>query len=249
MKILPLLFLCALSAHGQALFELLAIEPRIAAGGGGGCPSGLAVSWKGENLNDSQGSHTLDDPFTDVTFSAAKINNGLEFDGSSFIRVDAADSASLSMGAGVAKSWSFWVKFDTLTDFTYLFFLGTYGGGDEQWECYLNATDQIVFQIYDSGGAAQPVISTPTVSAGTFAHVVVTYDGAGSLKIYINGGAPDTASISDGRDTAATFHMGMNSGGNGRFDGILDEIQIYTKELSAAEVASLYNSGSGRSCP
>jgi hypothetical protein len=235
-------------AHGQALYETLLLLPPPSAVVDGDCPADLAHSWKGNSsLADAQGGIDLTAGFG-VNYGGGKVGNGFSFDGSTFVRLDAADSASLSMGAGVAKSVSLWVKFNGMTAFQYLFFKGDYGGGNEEWECYLNATSNIVFQVYKPGGEAQQVISTVQLASGTTNHLAFTYDGAGAAVLYVNG-TSTAATFQDGTNTTAGLFVGMNNGGNGRLNGVLDEFQIYTRSLSSGEVATLRNNDAGRSCP
>jgi hypothetical protein len=242
----PVIFLPM--AHGQALYETLLLLAPPSAVVDGDCPADIAHSWKGNSsLADAQGGIDLIAGFG-VNYGGGKVGNGFSFDGSSFYRLDAADSAGLSMGVGVEKSVSGWIRFNAMTAFQTLFFKGDYGGGNEEFDIFLNATSNLVFNVYKPGGEAQPVASTVQLAAGATNHFVFTYDGAGNAKIYVNGTVANVT-IEDGTNTASGFFIGMNSGGNWKINGVLDELQIYTRELTAGEVAALRNNDAGRSCP
>lgn len=232
--------------------KMLLAKRAIAAGGGGGgaCPSGLQVSYKGENdLVDSQSGLDLTDDFTNVAYGTGHIGNAFSFDGTTFIRLSAADNAAFSFGAGVAKSFAFWAYWNTSTDFQTLFFKGDYGGGNEEYFFYRNASNYAEFALYN-GGTPQAITSSPdTIPDTTWTFIVIMYDGAGTATISINDGTPrNTTSLSDGDNTGGNFFMGMSAAGT-RFNGLIDEFQIYNKVLTAPEIATLYAAGAGKSCP
>ncbi len=93
---------------------------------------------------------------------------------------------------------------------------------------------------------------------GAWKHVVWTYDGSGTLaggmKMYVNGtdtypqGQVTTSYIDTigGNSTlgGATAPLRLGAASYGEyFDGSFDEVSIWSKELSAVEVDTMYNSG------
>lgn len=96
-------------------------------------------------------------------------------------------------------------------------------------------------------GAAQEMIDwrwvTAPIVAGQWYHVVGVYDNT-AMKIYLNGslvnsGTFDLTAIPS--NSVATT-IGMQNGGSGSyFDGMLDDVRVYSRALSAAEVLQLYN--------
>jgi hypothetical protein len=115
------------------------------------------------------------------------------------------------------------------------------------------------------GGARDPAIfSTGSYGYNQFHHVVMTWDGF-FLRLYVNGvlsnqldcsipgqGARQIAHQIVG-DTTTRYDVGIGRHplfGTRNFDGLIDEVSIYDVALSAAEVATLYDAGSGRGkCP
>jgi len=103
-------------------------------------------------------------------------------------------------------------------------------------------------------GALQGYLMTPaqvggafniTLTADTWQHVVMTYDGV-TLKGYKNGVVgsttyADTGSIAIGTNTIRIGGGGGSSEGN--WDGKMDETRIYNRALSATEVSDLYAYG------
>jgi len=98
-----------------------------------------------------------------------------------------------------------------------------------------------------------PLPGTTELIAGTWYHLVGTYDGS-TMKLYVNGVLEGTVGrsgpiIPDGCDLVIG---GSNLGGCGfqgmfTVNGKVDEVALYSRALSESEVADLYNDGSGRS--
>ena len=83
---------------------------------------------------------------------------------------------------------------------------------------------------------------TPTrLAQGTWTHLATTYDGT-TLRVYVNGvqvgslAATGTIASSTGQVT-----IGGNSVWGEYFAGAVDDVRIYNRALSAAEITSLMN--------
>lgn len=129
------------------------------------------------------------------------------------------------------------------------------------WNAYNNAADGV------SGGwgvalgnITKAVFVTTPVRANEVYHVVAVLDGdsqgkAGSIQLYVNGqlagSAPGagqifnhSADIQLGRG-AFVRHDGITAGNLHYYDGVLDELAIYNRVISAARAAQLYQIGLG----
>lgn len=76
---------------------------------------------------------------------------------------------------------------------------------------------------------------------GTWLHVALVYDALKRADIYING-APVKTSVPTTpivTDTAAKFLVGCNNGAKDYFVGALDDVRIYSRTLTAAEIIAL----------
>jgi hypothetical protein len=93
------------------------------------------------------------------------------------------------------------------------------------------------------------LLEGPTaVPRQTWVHIAGTYDGA-MARLYLNGQQVDSQAMT-GRFVADTtpFILGANGNGNGvagpsvseRFPGRIDEIMLYRRALSAAEIVQIY---------
>jgi hypothetical protein len=80
------------------------------------------------------------------------------------------------------------------------------------------------------------------LSPGTWYHGAVTYDGA-NILLYLNGSEVGRAATTGLLDTDPTVpaQLGRNTGGSlaNQWDGLLDDVRLYNRALSAAEIAAL----------
>ena len=80
-------------------------------------------------------------------------------------------------------------------------------------------------------------------------HVMVTYDGsskASGVRLYVNGGKSACVVTKDGLDgtarSSAPFRVGSRAGGSW-FQGAIDDVQVFKKELLAADVLDVVQQG------
>jgi len=115
------------------------------------------------------------------------------------------------------------------------------GAGDFKLELKDSANDQI---------KVKATVKPPELEDGDWHYYTVTYDGsnlAAGITMYIDG---SSIALTVERDeglidmaNTGSFNIGADSNGNGNFEGNLDEVSVWDKELSAAEVTEIYNSG------
>jgi len=156
-------------------------------------------------------------------------------------------------------STSVWVYLDNLsTVHPILTKWNTTSTNKREWQLNVQATTGLVFfYLYDEANDVFHEVKTSTaLGATTWYHITATYDGAGGatatagIKIYIDG-TSDTLTKTPSssyvimRNTAADVIIGAETSASTFFEGKLDEISVWKKELTQAEVTELYNSG----CP
>lgn len=137
---------------------------------------------------------------------------------------------------------SFWVKPTTLPGTGEVYLLSN-GGWQERWKISLPSHGKPVFTTHatsccsdlDSGDGN-------ALQAGVWSHVAMVHDGTAD-KIYVNGAlANEKAAPGALNKTKHPLGIGYDPIDNGSlFDGAIDDLQIYTKALSAAEIAALYD--------
>ncbi|MBN2844306.1 MAG: LamG domain-containing protein, partial [Sedimentisphaerales bacterium] len=112
---------------------------------------------------------------------------------------------------------------------------GWSSGSESYWQFLI--TDTGVVRMQSRGLST---INTPAViNADQWHHVAVTF-ASNYAKIYVDGmvAAQDDFSLAAGPDS--TFRIGCNDLTNERFEGRLDDMQVFNYALSAEEIADLY---------
>lgn len=97
-------------------------------------------------------------------------------------------------------------------------------------------------EYYSGQGTGLNLLSTTKVYNGTnWKHYVVTFKNK-TAKFYINGVYDSEVTGNTGLQsfTNAILQIGYSEGGTDWFNGKLDEIRIYNRELSASEVGQMY---------
>ncbi len=166
-----------------------------------------------------------------------KSNKAIQSDGKSTY-TEAANSPQLNADF---TSVSFWVNVKSLPASGEVYIL-SHGGWQERWKISLPSHGKPVFTTHtasccndmDSGGGNELV---PNV----WKHVVVTHDGI-TDRMYMNGVQVNEKAYAGALGkTVHALGIGYDPIDKGNyFDGSLDEVQIYGRALTAAEVLALY---------
>ena len=158
-------------------------------------------------------------------------------------------SAELDLPSLAVGSYAFWVHLDQTDVGTTS---GLFGRGDETpgdpFGVALAVTDDPAPVQWISDGT-ESLTSDPFLAAGETYHVLFTYaDENGSddpsvdrIRLYVNGELLSEAAGTQGYDVrkSGSFQIGAVSGLLG-LTGVMDDFQIYQKELSADEAAFLF---------
>ena len=170
-----------------------------------------------------------------ATTTTGKIKQALSFDGVD----DYVDCGNL--GIGGVNTREFWFKPNNLAGSLNQYFLDF--GGNNYW-----------VQIYDhdsdgkleirAGAGSTTYVDGIYEFTDTFQwyHVAVTMDSSNILTIYVNGNYDNSGSKTPG--TPGTLSIGRYGGGGYHFNGLIDEVRIYNRALSPAEILQHYNSRS-----
>lgn len=153
---------------------------------------------------------------------------------------------------------TFWVKINHTGDYQYgtlagALFQGSFisrfevVGGD-------TAKPRDINLSVCNGAASNVTVTNALPSTGVWHHVAVVYDGAGAtdsdkVKLYVNGavvtipawGAAVPSSLPNNTTYGWYFGRRSDTSGPGKHD--MDEIGIWNRSLSAAEVLSVYKGG------
>ena len=185
------------------------------------------------------GTYTTDNAATEKSTASGKHDRGLTFDGTGDY-VDCGTDSSLDI-TGNQLTMEAWVYPTAWNGNDYVLSKYAVAGGTGGYGMALTdeAGGQITYFI-DTGGATSQKFSSVTKEMNKWHHFVVTYDGS-HLTSYWNGVLKDSHSQTGNIDTTTnTARIGRLGTGAYYFSGTIDEVRIYNRALSAAEIAAHY---------
>ncbi len=198
---------------------------------------------------------------TDLLNTAGKIGKAFDFDGSA----DFVKTAVPVITNNFPVTITAWFKADAITAEDIVSFgddasnnpfyrLGVrdFDAGDG-----LGKIKRIMFYVRDGNTSVQRAIYSKTVVAtGKWYHVAVTMEAAKTQRIWIDGEEVDISINIDTGTMPATYpytHVAIGAlhriGPSNYFDGIIDEVAIYSRALSDAEIKQHFNNDQGRTYP
>ncbi|MBU1159787.1 prepilin-type N-terminal cleavage/methylation domain-containing protein [Patescibacteria group bacterium] len=171
-------------------------------------------------------------PENSLVFSGGNLGKALRFDGSNDY-VNVPFSSMLSPGADLTmEAWVNWSG----------------GGGDKNI-----VTKESAYEFRVNAGnvnyATNPWAwrggTSAKITAGSWNHIVITHDGNGLQKIYINGVEKySTAAGGEISSNSNPVTIGARYGGTASFfNGLIDEVKIYSVVLNFAQVQQNYAKG------
>jgi len=200
------------------------------------------------DFTDSTG--TYNGTVSGATLTDGKIGSAYIYDGST-------DYTSVVLSSNIITSGTFavslWVRPDTEDTGTHAL-AGRWdaAGGSRQFICALDSANAY-FGLVQSDTTNKTYQPTLSLGSGSWHHLVYMANGS-SLEVYADGVRKGTGLTYDGTlqtPAATNLHFGKlrESDNIWNLDGTLDEVGIWDKELTPAQITYLYNSGSGRTYP
>lgn len=164
-------------------------------------------------------------------FTTYPYGTSLYFNGSN-AQVQANDSASLDLsGSFTLAAWIY--RNATLNSENGII-------SKTKYNMILTSTSRVRHEFERASGGVAAFTGNTVVQPLVWTHVAITYNQA-QRRIYVNGvedsGSPqaETAGVAVGTDV---LRAGLHSAG--RFPGYIDDVRVYARALSAAEIADLY---------
>jgi Sialidase, N-terminal domain. len=208
--------------------------------------SGLVALWSGDgNGDDLVGGHKA--TLTDVSSDQGKVGQAFSLNGSSsYLKIPA--SATLNLGERQSFTIMAWIK---PSDVSQLHPLFEWNAGDgNSWGMHFfisvdGGPGALYANMVDTHGSWHQIHSmNGVVTTRDFQHVALTYDKtSGMAKIYCNGTVVAQEDIGSLMPlTTYDLYLGkrpLTQGETYSYEGLLDEIAIYNRALSAAEIQEI----------
>lgn len=166
---------------------------------------------------------------------AGQVNTAFDFEDTESDYVNITDSVDF---ADSPFTVSMWVKPETI-DYPDAFIGGGVSAGNGCWAFYMDDDGDLVFGKR-AGTEIRSSNATNRLKAGVWNMTTIIYKADDSVEYYIDGNLIESDSFSDTFSCSVDYIIGAGSGEH--YDGIIDDVRVWDRELSSAEVKSLYHS-------
>lgn len=148
--------------------------------------------------------------------------------------------------SGSALTMTAWFNADAFGDIRFVSKASGTAESDHYWMLGLNSSSQLKVRIRAGGSTTSYEPSVSGLAPGAWHFIAATYDGT-TIRVYLDGDEVGTTSKSGSLDSGAIASIGLanqpSGAGDRAFDGRLDEIAVFDKALTTAEIEELYNEG------
>jgi hypothetical protein len=216
----------ALDGNGNASARVLADESTSLCEGPLGLVAAYSFDESGANALDSSG-NDHNGAISGASRMGGRHGGALSFDGGN----DFVGLGSLGSFSQTAFTLQAWVqKATTKNDVAVL---GSWTGtGPMLWVDHLASR----YHLTLAGGMSDYLNSGHSPTTGEWQHVAATYDGT-TARYYIDGVQVASRTVNNGPGASDTWRIGAyGSSPGGFFDGLIDDVRIYDRALSATEV-------------
>jgi len=150
-------------------------------------------------------------------------------------------NASGFPAGSMPRALSAWVKITNASQERSIIAYGDASG--TSYQLLLDADDKAAARI-----GAENISGTGSLRDNKWHHLVALYEGGetNTLKLYVDGLLENTGIVTLASTSAITFSIGASLTGGSSFNGLIDDIAVYNRAISANEVMKLYSDGLGR---
>ncbi len=211
-------------------------------------PAGLVSWWRAENdATDFIGGNN-GVAHGGTVYGPGEVGQAFSFDGSSgYVEVPSNPNLKFT-NAFTAEAW---VNINTTSGTKTIVTKGLDAESPMDWLLTVNG-GRLNADIYASGGWQGGDFAT-TLAVGVWNHVAMVYDGT-SLRGYVNGVLDGVMNISGPvRATDYALRIGAYAPVSGTadknfFSGSIDEVAVYSRALTQAEIQAIYTAGHSGKC-
>jgi hypothetical protein len=206
-------------------------------------PAGMVSWWQGENNgNDAVSGNTLSF-YSGPGFVAGEVGQAFNFTGGQAASPGLPSNLNIT---GNQVTIDGWVNLNA-TQSQGVFF-GKSESGQNDYALFM-LSSQLAACIKTNNGTEHFLYSGVVPPNGQWTHIALTYDGT-TETIYANGAVVASQSVSGNiQGDGVNFWIGgRSSGGDLTINAGIDEVEVFNRALSAAEIAALYSAGSAGKC-
>lgn len=180
-------------------------------------------------------------------FASGMVGQGFSLDGTDDF-VDVSDSANLKPPLQITVDA--WVKGSVLPSIHYFIVAKSGPGGESGYELGITPDGLVRFTVL--AGDAQPfgdAVGVTDVLDGQFHHIAGTYNQL-EVHVYVDGVLEGSDPFSSAMvHSSDPLHIGSRQHSLGNFfNGTIDEVEIFARALSDAEIQSIFDAGSDGKC-
>lgn len=207
---------------------------------------GNIAYWSMDDLTDSSGNgNTLSNSGGTTSTTSCKVGTCYNFDGSN----DYLYTSGTILNGVTGATLSIWYKSDVAISSaikTLITNFDTSASTSNIDLLLVSSSPYTYYKFTPNGGNG----NFGGYNANTWYYIVMTWDGSdGYVKVYINNvykGAVYSGNFENPlHSVTSTLTIGGQIGFSRYFDGIIDEVGIWNRSLSTAEISQLYNNGTG----
>jgi hypothetical protein len=172
----------------------------------------------------------------DPTYSTGILNNAVVLDGNDYISVPANADQALS-----TYSISMWVYFETSIPTGWVALLEHDRFGPNNYALFKTSGSNNIRFSYSQSQFVDG--NDGVLTPDTWHHIVGTFSGS-QANLYIDNVLDNSATNSPSvTPTQDILTIGANNNGSEYFTGSIDEVRIYNRALTPAEITTLFNQG------
>jgi glucose/arabinose dehydrogenase len=192
----------------------------------------------GTTLGDSSGNGRHGTIANATWLATGRYGKALLFNGTN-ASVSIADAAPLDLTNGMTLEA--WVQPNAGMGQTWRSVLMKERASGLSYALYANGESSRPSADINTGGTDQHALGAAVVVANVWTHLASTFDGT-TLRLYVNGALVQSKPVSGSIVTSTgALRIGGNSIWGEYFNGTIDEVRIYNRALTAAEIVSDMN--------
>ncbi len=207
---------------------------------------GKDINWTAATTTDRSGNGntgTMANMSATTSTAVGKVGQALSFDGATTYISLASSPIATTSSPGSVCAWAYIKDITLFPNAWNQTFLNLYinsSNGIDMEEIVNTGSFGVAYKV---GGTAYGAQSSAQVfKNNTWSHVCYVWNGSG-IALYSNGVSLATSSNSDSIGPSSTIGA-RDAYGDGNWGGRLDDIHVYKRALSAAEILQLYDMGS-----